>query len=127
MLPKKQKNDKVTHIITAAVSGCIIGEYLGLLIADRYHHQVPVDHMVFTRSGKEPKNGILRPDFRLSGSHVLLVDDAIMETVTAGVIVKKLKSLEPNITLSFMTIAIDPGVEKHQLLKQFKHIYTFVT
>lgn len=123
---EEASKDNITHIITAAVSGCIIGEFVGLLMADRYQHQIPVDHMVFTRAGKEPESGLLRPGFKLSGKHVLLADDAIMETVTAGVMVKKLRSLQPNINISFMTIDIDPKVENHPLLKQFKRIYTFV-
>ena len=33
--------DGVTDIVSAATSGCIIGEYLGLLMSEQVHHPVP--------------------------------------------------------------------------------------
>ena len=119
------KNDGVSHIITAAVSGCIVGEYLALKLDKIYNRQIPVDHMIFSRRGTEPVGGMLPESFELSGNHVLLVDDAVMETYTSRVMLKEVKKLKPDIRISLMTIDVDPDTKSSGYLNQFTHVYTF--
>ena len=119
------KNDGVSHIVTAAVSGCIIGEYLALELDKNYNYQIPVDHMVFSREGTEPIGGMMSESLELSGNHVLLVDDAVMETFTSRVMVKEIKRLNPNVQISIMTIDIDPDTKSSGYLDQFTNVYTF--
>jgi hypothetical protein len=118
-------NDGVTHIVSAATSGCIIGEYLGLLMDEQYHHPVPVDHMVFLRSGALPIAGHLREQFQICGSHVLIADDAVMETRTAAVMLKKLREISPAVEISIMTVDIDPETKYSEFMQQFAHVYAF--
>ncbi|HCX25915.1 MAG: hypothetical protein UX08_C0012G0031 [Candidatus Collierbacteria bacterium GW2011_GWB1_45_35] len=117
--------DRVTHIITAAVSGCIIGEYLGLIMSKKFQHPLPVDHMVFSRSGIQPVNGYLPENLSLSGEHILIADDAVMETYTSRVMIAKIKEMNPQAIISLMTIDIDPDTKKSGYLDQFAHVYTF--
>ncbi len=117
--------DGVTDVLSAATSGCIIGEYLGLLMSEQLEHPVPVHHMVFLRSGAVPIEGLLPGRFRLSGEHVLIADDAVMETRTAAVMVNKLRALYPGIEISIMTVDIDPDTKYADFMKQFAHVYLF--
>lgn len=119
------KNDGVSHIITAAVSGCIIGEYLALKLDKIYNCQIPVDHMVFSREGTEPVGGMLPESFEISGNHVLLADDAVMETFTSRIMAKEIRRLRPDVQISLMTIDIDPDTKSSGYLDQFTHVYTF--
>lgn len=118
-------SDGVTHIITAAVSGCIIGEYLGLQYSRKYRNSIPVDHMVFARRGKSPTTGYLQDGFSLSGKHILLVDDAVMERVTSGVMLKTLKRKYPHAVISLMAVDIDPDTRYSGYLDRFAHVYSF--
>ena len=117
--------DGVTHIVSAATSGCIIGEYLGLLMDEQYHQPVPVDHMVFVRTGALPIAGLLREQFQIQGNHVLIADDAVMETRTAAVMLKKLRELNPAVKVSIMTVDIDPETKYSKFMDQFAHVYSF--
>lgn len=117
--------DRVTHIITAAVSGCVIGEYLGEIMSEKYQYRIPVDHMVFARSGIQPVKGYLHEDLSLSGGHILITDDAVMETYTSRVMIEKIKEMNPSATISLMTIDIDPDTKNSGYLDQFAHVYTF--
>jgi hypothetical protein len=117
--------DGVTHIVSAATSGCIIGEYLGLLMDEQYHRPVPVDHMVFLRSGAMPIAGQLRQQFQISGDHVLIADDAVMETRTAAVMLAKLREINPSAAISIMTVDIDPETKYSEFMRQFAHVYLF--
>lgn len=119
------KNDGVSHIITAAVSGCIVGEYLALQFDKIHNYQIPVDHMVFSRDGSEPIGGMLPESFELSGNHILLVDDAVMETFTSRVMVREMRKLKPDLQISLMTIDIDPDTKSSGYLDQFTRVYTF--
>jgi hypothetical protein len=116
-------NDGVTHIITAAVSGCVIGAYLGLQVAD--YDSIPVDHMVFARNGPEPIAGILPDQFQLSGNHVLLVDDAVMATNTSQVMSNTLRTAFPDADISLMAVDINSEVMKPEFMNQFVSVYTF--
>jgi hypothetical protein len=117
--------DGITHIISAAVSGCIIGEYLSDMMSRQHQYQVPVDHMVFSRSGREPVAGFLPENFVFSGDQILIVDDAVMETTTSRVMIKELLKINPGISISLMSVAIDPDTRYSGYLKQFKFVYTF--
>jgi len=117
--------DEVTHIITAAVSGCVIGEYLGQIMSEKYQYSVPVDHMVFARSGIQPVRGYLSDNLALSGGHILITDDAVMETYTSRVMIEKIREMNPSATISLMTIDIDPDTKKSGYLDRFAHVYTF--
>jgi hypothetical protein len=117
--------DGVTDIICAAISGCIIGEYLGLLMSELTHQPLPVYHMVFARTGPNPVEGFLPERFRLSGGHVLIVDDAVMETRTAAVMVNRLRELCPGARLSIMTVDIDPDAKYSEFMRQFEKVYLF--
>ena len=117
--------DGITHIVTAAVSGCIIGEYLALQIEDTYHHQIPVAHMIFSRNGTEPVEGMLPESFSISGNKVLIVDDAVMVTITSQIMLKELKKINPDIEISLMTVAIDPDTKQSGYLDQFSRVYLF--
>ena len=117
--------DGITHIIAAATSGCIIGEYLGILMDKTYHQPTPVDHMVFVRNGALPIAGLLREQFRINGRHVLIADDAVMETRTAAVMLKKLQEMNPTAEVSILTVDIDPETKYSEFMHQFTHVYTF--
>ncbi len=117
--------DGVTHIVSAATSGCIIGEYLGLLMDEQYHQPVPVDHMVFLRAGALPIAGLVREQFQIAGSHVLIADDAVMETRTAAVMLKKFREINPSVDISIMTVDIDPETKYSEFMHQFAHVYVF--
>jgi hypothetical protein len=117
--------DGVNHIIAAATSGCIIGEYLGLMAREQEHHPLPVDHMVFARSGAVPVAGMLPERFRLAGNHVLIADDAVMETRTAAVMVREIRALCPTAAISILTVDIDPDTKYSPFMDQFEHVYLF--
>lgn len=117
--------DKVTHIVTAAVSGCIIGEYLGIVMDRKFQHPLPVSHMIFAREGPEPVSGYLPEDVSLSGSHFLIVDDAVMETYTSRVMVERIRKINPQSKISLMTVDIDLDTKQSEYLNQFANVYTF--
>lgn len=61
------------------------GEDLGKVIAENHQKSSEVDPIVFSRQGIDPLKGFLSESFRLAEEHLLLADDAIMETKTAQV------------------------------------------
>ena len=117
--------DGVTDILSAATSGCIIGEYLGLLMAELTHQPVPVNHMVFSRSGALPIAGLLPERFQLSGNHVLIADDALMETRTAAVMIREIHAIRPGVDISILAVDIDPDTKYSAFMNQFAHVYLF--
>lgn len=117
--------DGVTDIVSAATSGCIIGEYLALLMSDLTQQPVPVSHMVFLRSGALPIGGILPERFRLTGNHVLIADDALMETRTAAVMLRELRKIRPEVEISILAVDIDPDTKYSEFMRQFAHVYLF--
>ena len=116
---------RITHIITAAVSGCIIGEYLGLVMANKFQYEIPVSHMIFSRDGIEPIGVHLPEHFSFSGNHFLIVDDAVMETNTTTLMIQKIKELDPKAMISLFTVDISQEAEDSGYLNQFAHVYTF--
>jgi hypoxanthine phosphoribosyltransferase len=117
--------DGITHIITAAVSGCIIGEYLGKILERKFSKLLDVDHMVFAREGINPVKGILPESFRLQGDHVLFVDDAVMENRTALVMLDTMQNIAPNSKVSLLTVDIDPDTKESGFLQRFDRVYLF--
>ncbi len=118
-------NDGVTHIITAAVSGCIIGEYLGKILAIKFNKPYPIDHMVFTRQGINPVKGLLPEKLQLQGDHILIVDDAVMETRTAVVMLETIWEMAPDDKVSLLTVDIDPDTRQSGFLDRFYKVYLF--
>lgn len=117
------KND-VSLIVTAGISGCVIGEYLGLFVRD-LGRIIPVDHMVFSRIGTDPHEGFLRENFSVSGDRVLIVDDAVMEAITLKVMVEKIRAIFSLVELSLLAVDIDPEIMSSGYLTQFSHLYLF--
>ncbi|MGB9586258.1 MAG: hypothetical protein ACPL3P_08045 [Anaerolineales bacterium] len=117
--------DGVTHIISAAVSGCIIGEYVGKIIEKRFNKIIDVDHMVFARQGINPIKGILPENCQLKGEHILIVDDAVMETHTATVMLEKLAEVVPRANISLLAVDIDPDTKQSGFLDRFYKVYMF--
>ncbi|RCK71757.1 MAG: hypothetical protein ANABAC_2729 [Anaerolineae bacterium] len=117
--------DGIEHIITAAVSGCVIGEYLAKVIAKNHQKSIEVDHMVFSRQGIDPLKGYLPESFRLMGDRVLLVDDAVMETKTAQVMLDTLAEISPHCEISILAVDIDPDTRMSGFLDRFVRVYTF--
>ncbi len=118
-------NDGVTHVIAAAMSGCVIGEYIGLLMLKKYRHNVPVDHMIFSRHDKDPVSGMLKPNFRLRGNHVLIVEDMVAEA-DLDVMVNALKQIKPGMQMSLTSLDFDPSIDE-RYLQQFAHVYPYIT
>jgi adenine/guanine phosphoribosyltransferase-like PRPP-binding protein len=117
--------DGIDQIITAAVSGCVIGEYLSKVIAKKHENQIEVDHMVFSRRGIDPLKGYLSESFKLLGDHLLLVDDAVMETKTAQVMLNTIEEIAPNCAISILAVDIDPDTRRSGFLDRFVKVYSF--
>jgi len=94
-------------------------------MAELTHQPIPVNHMVFLRSGALPIEGLLPERFRLSGNHVLIADDALMETRTAAVMIRKFKEISPEADISILTVDIDPDTKYSAFMRQFAHVYLF--
>lgn len=114
----------VSSIVTAGISGCVIGEYLGLFVRD-LGRTIPVDHMIFSRIGTDPHEGFLRENFSITGGRVLIVDDAVMEAVTLAVMVERIRATSATVELSLMAVDISPEVMSSEYLAQFSHLYLF--
>lgn len=117
-------NDGISHIITAGISGCVIGEYVGLF-TNELGRELPVDHMVFSREGINPTKGHLRSNFKLAGDKVLIVDDAVMEAVTLEVMARDIRNIRMGVGLSLLAVDIDPDVKSSVLLGSFSKLYMF--
>lgn len=117
--------DGITHIVTAAVSGCIIGEYLGKILERKFNKTYHVDHMVFARQGINPVKGILPENLILHGDHILIVDDAVMETRTALVMLEAIQEMAPHGKVSLLTVDIDPDTRQSGFLDRFYRVYMF--
>jgi hypoxanthine-guanine phosphoribosyltransferase len=116
--------DGITHIITAGISGCVIGEYLGLFV-NGFGREVPVDHMIFSRDGINPTKGHLRSDFLITGKKILIVDDAVMEAVTLEVMMREIKKICPGVELSLLTVDIDSDIKESAIVGRLKKLYLF--
>lgn len=116
--------DGITHIITAGISGCIIGEYLGLFV-NGFGREVPVDHMIFSRDGINPIAGHLKSKFEMVGSKVLIVDDAVMEAVTLEIMIREIRKIRPGVELSLLAVDVDPDVKSSRVLSSLLKLYLF--
>ncbi len=63
-IAEQVKEAGISHIICAGISGCVVGEYLGL---EMIGSDVPVDHMIFERVDRSPVMGVLPVNFELEG------------------------------------------------------------
>jgi len=123
-MAKEVVRNDVSLIITAGISGCVIGEYLGLFVRE-LGRTIPVDHMIFSRIGTDPDKGFLRENFSIASDRVLIVDDAVMEAVTLAVMVEKIRAICPSAELSLLAVDIDPEIMSSGYLAQFSHLYLF--
>lgn len=114
------------QLVCSGISGCVIGEYVGLLLAKR-GMVVPVDHLVYRRRGVWPVEGRLARDFRWAGGKVLLIEDAVNEPRTLQVMMRALRSkawLQMNFGLLVLEVDRDKaGVA--QLLNGFDRVFEF--
>jgi len=116
--------NNVSHLICAGISGCVVGEYLGLHY-EKLGKDIPVDHMVFVRNGNVPVRGVLPEDTKISGSNVLLVDDAILETRTMRVMTSTISAKKPGVKFSAMFLDFEDDQNVRSYLKNFDHVYQF--
>ncbi len=116
--------DKITHIVCAGISGCVVGEYLGLQI-EKMGKEVPVDHMVFIRDGVIPKKGALPKNTRVSGTNVLLVDDAVLETRTLRVMTNSISAMKRGVNFSVFFLDFENDLFVRNYLNKFSHVYHF--
>ena len=116
---------KPDHIICAGISGCVLGEYLGLKLERECGLAVPVDHMIFVRNGKLPVDGKLPAGFTPSGNQILLVEDAVQEFRTLEVMKTRLGQFfhRPQFFLFALEINQTEAVQK--FLDQFTQVFTF--
>lgn len=121
-LAEDLKKDGITSIVSVAVSGCVIADYLGLLL-ENLQVEVPVYHMLLARAGTMPVAGMLSGAARL-GERVLIVDDAVWEARTLPVVVKKLKEVSPDSELRFYALDTDPRVDILKILPEISYEYT---
>ncbi len=121
-LAEDVKKDGITNIVSVAVSGCVIADYIGLLL-ENMNYPIPVDHMLLARQGTLPVAGVLSSGVRL-GERVLIVDDAVWEARTLPVVVKKLRAVNPASELRFCALDTDPRVDILQLFPEIAYEYT---
>lgn len=113
------------HIIAAGISGCVVAEYLGLKLEKDFGISVPVNHMVFSREGVMPVRGYLPLDFHLKGKNILLVEDAVEESRTLGVMIQTLRGLDTALEFDLFSLVIVNDSTTEDALKQMNKIYTF--
>jgi adenine/guanine phosphoribosyltransferase-like PRPP-binding protein len=117
--------DPVDVIVCAGISGCVVGEYLGLVLEKRFNLPVPVEHMVFTRADKHPVQGILPSSFNPALSRVLLVEDAVVESRTTRVMVETLSACLASPVFRLFALEIERNQLDKDLLRGMEAIYTF--
>jgi hypothetical protein len=112
-------------IVCAGISGCVIGEYLGLVLEERFNLKIPVIHMVFSREEKEPNAGILPISTGREFFKVLLVEDAVIESRTTRVMMETLSKISPTLIYSLFALEIAQNQVKSDVLSKMENIYTF--
>lgn len=112
------------QLICAGISGCVVGEYLGAKL-EKLGQSIAVEHMVFRREKTIPVVGLMRPDFRLPGEKLLLVEDCVVEARTIRVVLETLRGISPELTCSLFAIELDSTPAVRAALGQFHHVYTF--
>jgi hypothetical protein len=115
----------VDVIVCAGISGCVVGEYLGLVLEKRLGLEIPVEHMVFTRVATLPVEGILRSSFGKEAGKILLVEDAVVESRTTRVMVETLSGLIPGAGFSLFALQIERSQMGNEVLGQMEQIFTF--
>jgi hypothetical protein len=119
------QSDPVDVIVCAGISGCVVGEYLGLVLEKRCRLEIPVRHMVFTRADKHPVEGILPSSFERSVSRILLVEDAVVESRTTKVMVDTISALISGAVFHLFALEIERNQIDKNVLKGMEKIYTF--
>lgn len=112
----------ISHIICAGISGCVVGEYLGLELKDS---RIPIDHMIFERSNKFPVRGMLPRDFVLEGTRILLIEDAVQEARTLGVMMNTLNGIREDLEFSLFALDIEDNEETRLALMLIHKIFKF--
>jgi hypothetical protein len=112
----------ISHMICAGISGCVVGEYLALEMKDG---EIPVDHMIFERNNRTPVRGMLPADFQLEGKKILLVEDAVQEARTLGVMMNTLNGMADGLAFSLFTLDIEDNDETRLGLRPIRKIYLF--
>jgi len=98
-----------TQIVCIGMSGCIIGEYLGLML-DKQQYPITVDHLVLERDEQGlPLFGHMPSDF-VPQDKILIVDDALLEARTIPIVVGALRSKNRDIAPGLFVLDIEPGV-----------------
>ena len=115
------KKDRITNIVSVAVSGCVIASYIGLLL-ERMDYPVAVDHMLLARQGPVPVLGLLSKNV-VFGSRILIVDDAIWEARTLPVVVARLRAASQDADLRLFVLDTDPRVDIMKLLPDISTEY----
>ena len=117
--------DPPDNIISAGISGCVVAEYLGLKLEKRFGVAPEIAHMIFLRDGVTPTSGVLPKDFNLRGKHILLVEDAVEESRTLGVMVETLLKLDDSLRFDLFSLAIDNNGTTEAALGKIEKVYTF--
>jgi len=111
-------------IIGASLSGCVPAEHLAISLEARHGLVVPVEHVIFRRSNKQPSCGLLRPGFKLLGPKVVIVEDTVQESRTVRTC---LAALMPygEVTPSLYALEIDVTTAAQESLGLFDKVVTF--
>jgi hypothetical protein len=112
-------------IVCAGISGCVIGEYLGLVLEKKFNQNTPVFHMVFSREDKQPVAGLLPDSMGVGLSNALLVEDAVIESRTSRVMIETLSTISPAINYSLFALEIEQNQVGGDILSLMKNVYTF--
>lgn len=116
------KNAGISHIICAGISGCVVGEYLGLELKGS---EIPIDHMIFERRDRSPIRGMLPRDFQLEGNNILLIEDAVQEARTLGVMMNTLNGLRSDLEFSLFALDIEDNDETRLALQLISRKFLF--
>lgn len=125
IIGQMERDGIADQMVCAGISGCVVGEYLGLML-QRDGIERRVDHMIFEREGKIPVRGRIPWNFELMGKRILLVEDAVTEIDTLGVMRERLREIDPDLTFSLFTMEIDeydPDVTA--MREEFENVYYF--
>jgi hypothetical protein len=113
-------------IVCAGISGCVIGEYLGIVLEKKFNLNIPVLHMVFSRREKEPVAGILSHySTEVQLNRALLVEDAVIESRTSRVMIETLATISPAIKCSLFALEIEQNQVGGDVLSIMENVYTF--
>lgn len=117
--------DPPDAIVCAGISGCVVGEYLGLVLEKKFDLNVPVAHMVFLRADKLPVSGILPISYDRGNTKILLVEDAVIESRTSRVMMETLAKINTDIQYSLFALEIEQNQTDRDVLSQMQQVFTF--